>query len=53
MFRERDGVFDDHEAIGTGLVYPGGAELDADFIDGGVAGAGVAALVVTAPLNAL
>jgi hypothetical protein len=53
MFRERDGVFGDHEAIGTGLVYPGGAKLDADFVDGGVARAGVTASVVTAPLNAL
>jgi hypothetical protein len=48
MFRERDGVFGDHEAIGTGLVYLGGAKLDADFVNGGVARARVAASVITA-----
>ena len=53
MFRERDGVFGDHKALGTGLVYPSGAKLDADFVDRGVARARVATLVVTALLSAL
>ena len=53
MFRERDGVFGDYKALGTGLVYPGRAKLDADFVNGGVARAGVATSVVTAPLSAL
>jgi hypothetical protein len=52
MFRERDGVFGDHEAIGTSLVYPSRAKLDADFVESGVA-SGVAASVVNAPPNAL
>ena len=53
MFHKRDRVFGDYKALGTGLVYPGRAKLDADFVDGGVARAGVAVSVVIAPLNAL
>ena len=53
MFRKRDGVFGDYKALGTGLVYPSRAKLDADFVDGGVARTGVAVLVVIALLNAL
>ena len=53
MFRERDGVFGDHEAIGTGLVCSSRAKLDAGFVGDGVARARVAASVFTAPLNAL
>ena len=54
MFRKRDGVFGDHEALGTSLVYPSGAKLEVDFVNYGVARAGVAVLLVaTTPLNAL
>jgi hypothetical protein len=50
----REGVSSDHGATVVGLVYPGGASFDVDFIDDRVVRAGpIAVSILITPPNVL